>query len=181
MEFLIGLMFAVIGVLAIIVALGFILPDRQVVTRFTTILAPPEKVYPLVVDFHHWGEWSPWAKLDPDMQQVITGEGIGHRMAWSSAQKNVGNGVQEITALDENKMVQTHLAFEGMGAATARLDLKPVPEGTEVVWSFEANMREGASLWRQPMATYFGYFMDKFVGADYEKGLAALKEIVESR
>ena len=35
--------------------------------------APPEQVFALINDFHRWGEWSPWEKLDPAMNRTFGG------------------------------------------------------------------------------------------------------------
>ncbi|MEJ7794778.1 MAG: hypothetical protein WKF50_04440 [Nocardioides sp.] len=42
-------------------------------SRSTTIAAPPERIHPLLDDFHAWQEWSPWEKIDPDLQRTFTG------------------------------------------------------------------------------------------------------------
>lgn len=180
MEFIAGLAMAIVGAVALLVVLGFVLPDRQRVSRSIVIAAPPASVFGHIGDFERWSDWSPWAQIDPDMDMRITGSGVGQRMEWSSDYKNVGNGSQEIVAMEPDTMMQTRLEFGDMGGANARFDLKPVDAGTEVFWSLETRMREGVPLMRQPMATFFGFMMDKMVGADYEKGLAKLKQVVEA-
>lgn len=180
MEFIAGLAMAIVGVVALLGVLGFVLPDRQRVSRSIVIAAPPASVFQHIGDFERWSAWSPWAQIDPDIQMVITGSGVGQRMEWSSDHKNVGSGSQEIVAMDPDKMMQTRLEFGEMGGATAQFDLEPVEGGTEVSWSLDTRMREGVPLIRQPMATFFGFMMDKMVGADYEKGLAKLKQVVEA-
>ena len=35
-----------------------------------TIVAPLEAVFAQVNDLHHWEGWSPWAKLDPNAQDM---------------------------------------------------------------------------------------------------------------
>jgi hypothetical protein len=46
-------------VLAIVIAAVLILaarkPDRFAVQRATTVKAPPERIFPLINDFHQWG------------------------------------------------------------------------------------------------------------------------------
>ena len=48
-------------------------PDTFAVKRVVSIKAPPEKIAALVTDFHQWGSWSPWEKLDPNMKRTFTG------------------------------------------------------------------------------------------------------------
>ena len=40
--------------------LAAIKPDTFSVRRDTTVSAPPEKIFPLIADFHRWGSWSPY-------------------------------------------------------------------------------------------------------------------------
>lgn len=169
-----------VGLIVILILLGFVLPDRAEVQRETIINAPQEEVYALIDDFESWNAWSPWAMIDPDAEYSISGEGVGHRMSWKSDDPKVGTGTQTITAMDAPNSLATHLAFGGMGEADATFTLSPADDGaTKVVWSFETNMREGMAIHMQPMSTYMGFFMDGMLGPQYEEGLANLKKIAE--
>jgi hypothetical protein len=59
----------VIGVAALL-GLTMTMPNTFRVQRSATMKAPPEKVFPLINDFHQWPAWSPWEKLDPDMKRT---------------------------------------------------------------------------------------------------------------
>ncbi|MGB8337762.1 MAG: SRPBCC family protein, partial [Burkholderiales bacterium] len=52
-------------------------PDSFRVERATIINAPPEKVFPIINDFHAWEGWSPWEKLDPNVKRSYDGAGSG--------------------------------------------------------------------------------------------------------
>ena len=73
-------------------------PDTFRVERTARINAPAEKIFPLIDDFHRWGTWSPYEKLDPDMQRSFGGSasGKGATYAWESKGK-AGAGRMEIT------------------------------------------------------------------------------------
>ncbi len=176
-EFLIG----IIALIAVIVVLGFILPDRVQIERETVIDAARDKVFGHISNFEKWDAWSPWAKLDPDAKMTITGEGVGHKMAWESEKRDVGKGTQEIVTLEPPQKVVTKLAFEGMGVAQATFSLSDAgADKTKVVWGFETNMREDMAPHMKPMATYMGMFMmDRMLGKQYEEGLDNLKQVVE--
>lgn len=171
---------SVVAVLAIVVGLGFALPDKAHVERDIVINAPPEKVFALVSDFNQWNRWSPWADLDPNAAYEITGAGVGHRMSWTSKDPNVGNGVQTVTAIEPPSRLVTHLEFGDMGKADATFTITPEGGSTRVVWSLDSKMRDGVPFLMQPMATYMGFFMDGMLGKDYEKGLANLKRLAEA-
>ncbi len=168
----------VIAILSIVIALGFVLPDKVNMERSVVVSAPQEEVFALVADLNQADRWSPWVDHDPDMKAVVTGDGVGQKQSWTS--KKLGNGSQEIVALDPIGRVNYALDFGDRGVATAAMTLEPVAGGTKVVWSFETNMREGVPLWMRPISTYMGFFMDGMLGKDYENGLAKLKTVAEA-
>lgn len=168
------------AIVVIVIALGFVLPDRAELQREVVIDAPQEEVFALISDFNEWDKWSPWAKIDPDAEFSLSGEGVGQKMSWKSDHPDVGNGSQEIGALEAPNKMTTLLDFGEMGRASAHFTLSPADNGgTKVVWSFESNMREGVPMHMKPMSTYMGFFMETFLGPAYEEGLANLKSVAE--
>lgn len=165
----------------IVIALGFLLPDKAQVEREIVINAPQEEIFALVSDFGEWEKWSPWANIDPNAEYSFSGEGVGQRMEWKSDHPDVGAGAQEITAMEAPNTLVTHLDFGDMGQADAAFTLSPAEGGaTKVVWAFESNMRKGVPAHMQPVSTYMGFFMDAFLGPAYEEGLANLKRVAEN-
>ena len=141
------------------------------VTRSTEIAAPPATVHALVDDFHHWVDWSPWEGLDPDLERTYTGPASGVRAhyAWKGNSK-AGAGSMEITASDPAAIAIT-LSFLKPWKATnqVRFTFEPTATGTAVTWTMD-----GAHT---GLGRVFAIFMnmDKLIGKDFEKGLAALK------
>ena len=74
---------AILGVLVLIVigigAFASTRPDTFLVQRSIVVDAPPEKIYPLIEDFHRWTAWSPYEKMDPAMRRTYSGapRGLG--------------------------------------------------------------------------------------------------------
>lgn len=90
----------IIVVVLIAAVLGFAAtkPDTFRVERATTIKAPPAKVFALINDFHPWGAWSPWDKLDPDLLRTFSGAPSGKgAVCEGSGNSKVGAGRMEIT------------------------------------------------------------------------------------
>ena len=179
---MLDLLLGLLGLIAIIIALGFVLPDRVRMSREIVINAPREKVFAHVRDFQKWEAWSPWAKLDTNTQYTYEGNGVGHKMAWASEKRDVGRGTQVITEIGAPRKMVSKLTFEGMGSATAAFKLSEIGDSeTKIVWSFDTNMREDIAIHMKPMATYIGMFMMKgALGKQFEDGLQSLKSIVES-
>ncbi|PQO44474.1 hypothetical protein [Blastopirellula marina] len=52
-------------------------PNSFLVSRAMTIHAPPEAVFPHVNRLSAWGAWSPYEKIDPDMEKTFEGPESG--------------------------------------------------------------------------------------------------------
>jgi carbon monoxide dehydrogenase subunit G len=151
-------------------------PDSMHVERSTSIQAPPEKIFPLINDFHSWNSWSPYEKLDPAMKKNYSGaaDGKGAVYEWEG-NSAAGQGRMEITDTAPPSRITIKLdfikPFEGHNIAEFTL----VPQGgsTNVRWSMD-----GPSPY---VAKLMGVFvnMDTMVGTDFETGLASLKAIAE--
>ena len=160
----------------ILIGVSFALPKEVTVARTVSIDAPAEAIFPHVNSLQNTEAWSPWLDREPDVLLTYDGPemGVGNKMAWASEVPEVGNGTQEITLSVENEKVQTALDFGPMGTANAEFLLAASGDTTEVTWGFVTDTGYN------PMARYMGLMMDRWVGADYEKGLGNLKTLVES-
>lgn len=151
-------------------------PDTFQVQRRATIAAPPERVFALIDDFHRWGEWSPWEKLDPAMTRTFEGpaSGTGAVYAWKG-NKDVGQGRMEIAESSPPGRIAIKLDFiEPMESNNVtEFVLAPKDGGTEVTWT----MRGPSPYLTKVMDTVVG--MDRLIGKDFEAGLANMKAAAE--
>jgi len=177
MKILKGLFVVVLALVAVFVVTGLLfLPAGVHVERNAVIEASPAEVYPLVASLERFNEWSPWADLDPAAIYEFSGPttGVGARMAWRSDKPEVGAGSQEVVAATENREVQVRLAFDGQGEALSGWTLRPQgEEATLATWSFDMD------LGMNPVMRWMGLMIDGPIGADYERGLARLKQVAE--
>lgn len=152
-------------------------PDFRL-ARSTLISAPPEKIFPLVDDFRNLEYWSPWAKLDPDMQTKFEGPaaGTGSMYSWDGNNK-VGRGKMTIIESRPSELVRMKLEFFKPFRATNTAEFTFVPEagGTSVIWAMTGRNNFMAK------AFHLLCNMDKIVGKDFEKGLSMMKATAESR
>jgi uncharacterized protein YndB with AHSA1/START domain len=143
------------------------------VTRSAVMAAPPAEVFAVVSDLNRNKDWSPWMALDPNINVGVSGPaGVGQRLTWASDNPNVGKGTQETIGFEQDKQVVAALDFGDMGKATATVQLVPEGEGTKVTWTLDSKLNNIIERW-------FGLMYDKWIGADFEKGLANLKAYVE--
>lgn len=145
------------------------------VTRSTTINAPAERIYPLVADFHHWVDWSPWEGMDPDLTRRYSGaeSGEGAHCAWSGNRK-AGEGSMTITNVTPNAHVAIDLHFTRPFPAKNKVELVLTPQdggATDVEWLMSGTQKGVMAVFGRIVP------MDKMVGKDFEKGLARLKAL----
>jgi hypothetical protein len=170
----IGIIVAV-AIVAVLVMAGF-QPDRFRVQRATRIDAPPEKIFALVNDFHRWGSWSPYEKLDPGIKRSFSGadSGVGAVYEWAGSSK-AGQGRMEITEAPAPSRVAIKLdflkPFEAHNVAT--FTLEPQGGATNVTWAMD-----GPTPYMAKVIHLF-FDMDRMVGRDFETGLSNLKAVAE--
>ena len=175
MKLLKALLIGTVGLLVLLVIIGLLLPSSAKVERSILIDRPASLIFPVLDSFERFNDWSPWHGLDPNTEYSYSGpnSGVGASMSWKGNEA-VGVGTQTITASEPDSHLASDLDFGEMGLAKVELKLVPEGSGTRVSWGFQTDM--GNDL----VGRYFGLLMDKFVGADYEKGLSQLKTLIES-
>jgi uncharacterized protein YndB with AHSA1/START domain len=177
-------MFEIIAIVAVVLALAIAAvlilaarkPDRFAVQRATTVQAPPDRIFPLINDFHQWGSWSPYETRDPAMKRSYSGadSGKGAVYGWEG-NKNVGSGRMEILDTQAPSKIVIKLDFFAPfeGHNTAEFTMLPQGDGTNVTW-----LMHGPSPFIGRIMHVF-INMDRMVGKDFEAGLANLKRLTE--
>lgn len=168
-----------IAIVALVVALALYVatrPDSFRVQRTATINAPPDRIYPLIADFHAWPRWSPWEQIDPALQRTYGGaeSGKGATYAWKG-NKDIGSGRMEIVDETPPSRVVIKLDFIEPFEAhnNAELTLQPNGGGSTVTWAMSGPNTTMGKI----MGLFFD--MDTMVGEQFDKGLANLKKQVE--
>jgi uncharacterized protein YndB with AHSA1/START domain len=174
-------MFKTLGLTVLVLIAAVLLyaatkPPTFEVQRTTTIQAPPEKIYPLISDFHNWGTWSPWEKLDPAMKRTHSGaeSGPGAVYEWEG-NSEVGKGRMEITAATPPSKVTIQLDFLEPFEAhnVTEMTLEPQGDATQVRW-----LMRGPNTYVSKVMSVF-MSMDSMIGKDFEAGLANMKAAAE--
>jgi hypothetical protein len=177
-------MFEIIAIIAVVlvIAIAIILilaatkPDTFSVQRATVVKAPPERIFPLINDFHQWGTLSPYENKDPAMNRSYSGaaSGRGAIYAWEG-NKNVGSGRMEILDASAPSKIVIKLDFFSPfeGHNTAEFTMLPQGDATNVTWL----MHGPAPFMGKIMHVFIN--MDRMVGKDFEAGLANLKRLTE--
>ncbi|MGB5291505.1 MAG: SRPBCC family protein [Lysobacterales bacterium] len=168
--------------IAAFVVTGYLLPKRVHVERSITIERPAPMIFEILNSYRYFNEWSPWAKRDPDARFTVSGpeSGVGARISWAGDPQLVGSGWQQIVASKPYEQINIKLDFDAQGVADTGFTLTPAGDATRVTWFFDSDLTEGVNLLDSFLARYFGLLFDRWVGGDYELGLANLKKFAES-
>lgn len=172
----------ILFLIAAFVITGYLLPREVHIERSITIERPAPMMFELLNSFQYFDKWSPWAQRDPDATFSISGpeSGVGARLSWSGDPQLVGSGWQEIVASKPYEEIKIRLDFDAQGPADTGFRLKPLGDATRVTWFFDSDLTKGVNYLDAFLARYFGLLFDRWVGGDYETGLANLKKYAES-
>jgi len=169
-------------VLAVLIA-GFcayvaMLPSTLRIERSAIIVAPVEKAFAEVNDFHNWQVWSPWAKLDPAAKATFEGPsaGEGAIFRWAGNHE-VGEGSMTLLESRSNERVRIRVDFvkPWAGTNTTEFTFKPDGPRTVVTWAMSGEqgfLERAICLFMNP---------EKMIGGQFEKGLSNLKTVTEGK
>jgi uncharacterized protein YndB with AHSA1/START domain len=181
-------MFEIMAIIAVVLAIAIAIvlilaatkPDTFSVERAASVTAPPEKIFPLIDDFHQWGSWSPYENKDPAMQRSFGGaaSGKGAVYGWDG-NSNVGSGRMEILDSSAPAKIVIKLDFLKPFEAhnTAEFTMLPQGDSTRVTTTVTWRMHGPAPFMSKLMQVFMN--LDHMIGKDFEIGLANLKRLAE--
>jgi effector-binding domain-containing protein len=168
---IVRILLLVVAALAIIVlVLSALSPKDITIERSALIPASREVVYAQISRFENFIKWSPWADLDPNMEQKITGTdgATGAKYEWKGNEQ-AGAGSMQMTRISPER-IEEKLLFTAPFTSEADVyyDLKEEEGGVKVTWGMVSHMPVPMNV--------MGLFMnmEELMGKDYEKGLVRL-------
>ena len=169
-------MFEIVAVVAIVFAIAIAIvlilaattPNTFSVQRATSVKASPEKIFPLINDFHQWG-----TAMKRSYSGAASGKGAVY--GWDG-NSNVGSGRMEILETSAPAKIVIKLDFfkPFEGHNTAEFTILPQGDATDVTWA----MHGPAPFISRLMQVFMN--IDRMIGKDFEIGLANLKRLTES-
>lgn len=145
------------------------------VSRSILVDASASAVFDHIADFGTWTRWSPWLPIDPAAEVTVSDPpaAVGSRYAWKG--EIVGQGSMEHQTLDaERGHIESKLVF-----------VKPFRSESRVLFEIHRDGDQAHVTWvMEGKLPWFLFWMksnlETFVGMDYERGLAMLKEFIET-
>ncbi len=177
MKYLRLFIFFIVSLIVVVVVFSWLVPVKQALDKSISIQAPAAVVYEQVARLENFNQWSSWNQHDSTVKLEYTGTdgSVGASSHWTGDPKISGEGRITIDSLEPGKMVSQRIHFikPKEGHANSSFTLNEVNGQTTVSWHFES---ETPRPWN-----IFNFFSDieKNLGPEFEKGLAALKERIE--
>jgi uncharacterized protein YndB with AHSA1/START domain len=151
-------------------------PSTFRIGRSIEIHAPPEKIFPLINDFHNWSQWAPQDREDPTTRRTYSGaaSGVGAEAEWTS-KGQAGSGRMSITESVPPSVVtiDAHWVKPFAARNVNEFRLEPVGDSTKVSWTMQ-----GPNLYVMKLMSVF-VNMDRMMGRHFESGLKNLKAAAE--
>jgi len=170
------ILLAVVVLIVVVLAFAATKPNTLRVQRSVIIQAPPEKIFALINDLHHWPRWEPQDKEDPSMKRTYGGpeSGVGAVSTWQGS-GSAGKGEMLITESVPSSKIVVKVDFVKPFAShnINQFVLEPVGTSTKIIWSWN-----GQNLYFMKLMGIF-VNMDKMMGKHFEDGLASLKSLAE--
>jgi len=143
------------------------------VTESIRIDKPIGEVRAAIVDFNTWPIWSPWLCMERTCQVNYKGEPdtVGHGYSWVG--EKVGEGTMEWMSLTDDQL-KANLTFlkPFKSKADVGFNLTAAGDATDVEWNMDSSL------------PFFMFFMVNtmkgMIRMDYSRGLAMLKDYIES-
>lgn len=172
------ILYVIAGISAIYLIICLFGPSKIKVERSIDVKSSSlEDLQHRLADFKFFHEkWSPWTRRDPGMKTTYAGVCCepGSSYRWESEKDSVGKGTMTFNKFTTDSVLMT-LNFDGMGDNELYFATKPSNNGTiNVTWGVIFDI---GFFGRAPMMFIN---MDKIIGSDYERGLAKLKQELES-
>ncbi len=180
MKILKYILFAILGILALLLITGIFVKKDYTVMREVTINKPKQEVFDYLKLLRNQGNYSKWEQMDPNAIKTYTGTDgtVGFISAWDSKMDDVGAGEQEIKKITEGERIDLEIRFKRPfeSKSQAYLSTTAVSETqTKVIWGFEGKMNYPMNLITLVMN------MEKMVGDDLQVGLENLKALMEKQ
>lgn len=170
------ILLALLGIVVLLVIVGFFLPGQIEVTRSISVNAPAAYAYEEVNNLENWKKWSYWNTLDPKMTMDYGDlkAGAGAFYSWDGPE--VGKGKLTITESTPSSLIKADLDFMEQGTAKSWYTFEPEGESTKVTMGFSTE------LGMNPLMRWMGVTMFRSeMNKAFDHNLARIKEIAEAK
>jgi uncharacterized protein YndB with AHSA1/START domain len=178
MNILITILLVLAGIIALVLLLALFIKKDFLIAKEVIINKPKTIVFNYLKLIKNQEQYSVWVMKDPNIKIIYAGtDGTpGFTSAWTSDDKNVGIGEQEIIKIKEEESMDVEIRFKKPFEATnyANTTVTTVNDHqTKVVLTFTGKQKYPMNL--------ANIFMDKLVGKDMQQNLSNAKANLEKQ
>lgn len=168
------ILFAIAGLIVLLVLIGFILPAKLEISKSISINASAPHVFEEINNLERWEQWQYWNTLDPEMK-ITYGEkkeGTGASYSWTAPQ--LGDGSLTIKESIPDKSIAIELKFAD-SPASGFYSLEPDGENTKLNFNFsnDAGMN--------PIGHWINVFMKGEIEKSFDYAGEKIKSIAEAK
>jgi len=178
MKILRRILLALIAIIFLLLLIALLVKKDFALEKEIVINKPKQEVFNYLKLIRNQEHYSVWVMKDPKINIVYTGTDgtVGFTSSWTSDDKNVGVGEQEIIELKEGESMKVEVRFkkpfEGTNYATTTLSTTADGQ-TKVVIVFSGTSKYPMNL--------MNLFMDKLLGKDMQQNLENMKANIEKQ
>lgn len=165
---------AFVVLVLIVMGIGMLLPRDYEVVAETTIDAPPDAVFPWIVDLKQWQHWSMFSPERIEGLKIEYGpqsSGEGAVQSWTEPR---GRGKLWIESVEAPTRIEYQMEFLNFPRMESQIELTSVDGNTKVRWTSHGSLPSG------PFYGFFGQYFANGMKFEYDQALRRLKEQVEA-
>lgn len=170
-------LYIVLGLIGLLLLAGLFISKDLQANKEIVINKPVDEVFGFIKYLKNQQLYSKWAALDADMKNEFNGiDGQPGFVNHWVGNKKVGEGEQEITAIEEGKAIYTDLRFIKPFKSFAKVKMTAEAidaSSTKVSWGFQSKMNYPLNIMKLFMN------MNEMIGKDFSTGLTNLKNLLE--
>ena len=172
MRFIKAFLVGITGLFIVITLLSLLLPSEIKVSRAVVLNTTTGKAYTQISNLHNWKNWEPLFASDSAVKtfrDAVPGKNASCDIRYGEKQVHV-----EITTMDS---VSVQFAMEENGGyrISNEINIAPVQAQNEVQVEWKALTK----LHWYPWDKFYGIFIDRLTGPDYDEALNNLKSFLE--
>ena len=177
MNILLTILSVIGGIIVLFLLLALIVKKDFALEKQIIINKPKATVFNYLKLIKNQEKYSVWVMKDPNIKIVYTGTDgtVGFISSWTSDDKNVGIGAQEIIKLNDGESMEVEIRFKKPFEATnyARTIVTAITnDQTKVSMTFMGKQKFPMNV--------MNVMMEKFVGKDMQQNLVNMKNNLEN-
>lgn len=171
------ILYLVLGLLAALVVIGWLLPREITVERTISIERPADAIFPWIANLKTWPDWTVWNRSeDPSLAYTYSGADSGRGAAMNWTARKMGGGTLTITAAEPGRFIRYEMRMTGRTMVVrGNLELESAGGGATLVMWFD-----NADFGLNPFTRWLGFLIKPMLARAYHRNLVGLKTAVET-